>query len=143
MRYYKIRIGYGNGQGRHVKIDEMELELAYFIFMMPNARGIFKDGPVRHQDIITIEEDWHRAMGWNEGYELRAEDWDELRHHCVEYVGMKAKIKERVEFLIKTGRQDLIGKNIQIPELEQKSPALSEIAGAINTLAESKKYERT
>lgn len=115
-RYFKIRIGYGQGDDHFVRINDDELETAYFIFMNPeNGRAIFRDGPVRGKDIISIDEDWHRAMGWNYDHQMGPDDWDQIGQTIrARYAGYKNLVKEKIQHLIRIGRPELIGKNADI-----------------------------
>jgi hypothetical protein len=111
IKYFKIRIGYGNGDDKYISIDDSELESAMYCFIT-NAKGVFNNGVCRGQDIISITEDWHKAMGWNEGYLLGPEDYAELDAKGItrEYDGLIGEAKENVNTLIAMKRIDLIGK---------------------------------
>lgn len=115
MRYFKIKIGYGEDE--YVRIDETELEKAYGVFLT-DGKGVFSGGTVRGQDIIAIKEDWHRAMGYNPLYKLRAEDMNEIQKEVgKEYQGVLEHASARVKYLIEHGQQNLIGRGVEIPEL--------------------------
>lgn len=118
MKYFKIKIGYGEND--FVPIDETELETALYIFLN-DLKGIFKNGVVRGKDIIGITEDWHKEMGWNVGYKLGPEDWAELQKKGIlqKYTAVISLAKEKVQYLLNKGRKDLIGKNIEIKELQK------------------------
>lgn len=111
MKYFKIKTGYGEEE--FVSIDETELEIAFFIFLN-DSKAIFKSGVVRGKDIISIKEDWNAAMGWNKNHQLQPEDWADIRNKGVDalYTGAISNIKEKVQFLIETNQQHLIGKNV-------------------------------
>lgn len=74
-KFFKIKIGYQESD--YIRIEEDELVPAMKCFLT-NAKGVFRNGVCRGQDIIAITEDWHRAMGWNPGYRLTAEDFAEI-----------------------------------------------------------------
>lgn len=116
MRYFKIRIEYGRGDDRYVFIDETELELAYLCFLT-DTKAVFSGGPVRGKDIISITEDWHRALGWNRDHQMGPEDWGEANDRCANYRGVLPAVKEKVMYLMQTEQQHLIGKNVDIPAL--------------------------
>ena len=119
MKYFKIKVGYGENE--YVPIDEDELETALFVFLT-EGKGIFKNGVVRGKDIIGITEDWHKAMGWNKGYELSADDWIDIKEKGVqaEYQGLIGEKKEKIQYLIQTNQQNLIGKNVEVIGFENK-----------------------
>lgn len=125
MRYFKIKTGYGANE--YVSINETELEKAYGVFLT-DGKGVFSGGVVRGQDIIGIQEDWHRAMGYNPLYKLQAEDMNEIQKQVgKEYAGMLEHASARVKYLIENNQTHLIGKNVAIPELEvHEHKALSE-----------------
>ena len=113
MRYFKIKIGYYDEDS--ISIDETELETALFCFMT-ESKGVFKNGVVRGKDIVSISEDWHRAMRYNKGYRLQTEDWTEIDKNCGHYKGHIEKAKQNVQELIKLNRVELIGKPGTIEE---------------------------
>lgn len=75
MKFYKIVWGYDAED--MVQIDETELAKAMQCFITKKD-GIFKNGPMKGDRIITIQPDYHRVMGWNPGYKLTAEDYGEI-----------------------------------------------------------------
>jgi len=125
-KYFKIRIGYGEGDDRFIPIDETELESALNCFIT-NSKGIFKNGVCRGQDIISITEDWNKAMGWNADHVLDSDDWNEIKSKGVfqQYIGIIGNTKEKIEYLISTNQQHLIGKNADI-KLPEKPKEISE-----------------
>ena len=76
------------------------------------GKAIFKNGVCRGKDIISICEDWNKVMGWNETYEIKFEDWNEIRARGKDqkYSGLIAESKNRVEFLLSAGRPEFLGK---------------------------------
>ena len=125
MRYFKIKVGYDKDE--FVSIDETELELALHVFLT-EGKAIFKNGVVRGKDIIGITEDWHKAMGINPEWKLGTDDWNEIEKRGLKtaYKGMISGAKDRVHHLIKTKQEHLIGKNVEIPELEAPKIELRE-----------------
>ena len=113
MKYFKIKIGYE--EDAYISIDQSELESALYVFLS-DSKGIFKSGVVRGKDIISISEDWHKEMGWNKGYQMNEDDWADLEHKGIlkEYAGIIGKTKEKIQYLISTNQQNLIGKNAEI-----------------------------
>ena len=75
MKYFKIIWGYDEED--MLPIDETELDKAMQCFIQKRD-GVFKSGPIKGDRVITVQEDWHRAMGWNRGYKLGPEDYAEI-----------------------------------------------------------------
>ena len=76
MKYYKIILGFTD----EISITENELPKALSIFMNANGRAIFENGAVRGQDIMRIVPDWHKVMGWNKGYKIQPEDYQDYKY---------------------------------------------------------------
>ena len=68
MKYFKVMIDYKN----FIPIDETELEKAITAFSTGKP-VIFNNGA--SEKVQAILPDYHRAMGWNYGYDLKGEDW--------------------------------------------------------------------
>jgi hypothetical protein len=116
----KFKIEYGFEAENYLSIDADELEKAIYAHMT-GARASFREGSIDFsRKGIVIKPDYHVAMGWTQGYKLGVDDYAELSDRGVdrEHKIFQAKTKERVEYLVSNGKQELIGKNIEIPELE-------------------------
>lgn len=124
--FYKILQGYEHE--RNITIREDELERAYGLFML-GGRWIFSGGPVDGKNIQTIIEDYHTTMDWNKEYELGTDDYEQLSQLGVDKKMklIREKAKEKVHYLISTNQQNLIGKNIEIPELQKSNPITEDI----------------
>jgi hypothetical protein len=124
----------------HFTIDEDELEKAIYSFITGKP-VVFKSGAaIRHID--SILPDYHAAMGWNEGYKLGALDHEELRQKGIttRLRGKYEEITTRVQYLIETRQENLIGKNIEIPALSApEEPDRLELNAEIKRLSESKR----
>lgn len=74
----KIKIITGfRGEGHTV--DLAEAHKAYYLFLNPDARGVFNNGlALVGKMILGIEPDYHATMGWNPTYKLQDEDWNIL-----------------------------------------------------------------
>lgn len=101
-----------------ISINETEIEKAIFAFITGNPVVFSNGGAIRH--IESIMPDWNGTMGWNEGYKLGPEDWA-----IIHSKGADRKIqlyfenaKQKVEYLMRTNQTNLIGKNVEIPEIE-------------------------
>lgn len=107
MRYFKVKTGFKEED--FISINENELEAALYAFMT-DSKVIFKNGATTGKNIMEIKEDWHKAMGWNTGYRLQPEDFEQINRECKNYRGLLAKAKENVQHLIRSGKTELIGK---------------------------------
>ena len=82
---YKIKIITGYRKDQAYSIDAEETHKAYYLFLNPDKRGVFNNGlAITGQDIRAIEPDYVGTMGWNPGYDLTAEDWNEIRSKGVD-----------------------------------------------------------
>lgn len=87
MKHFKVKVGFGNDD--FISIDETELRSA--IKAQGNGSvGVFKEGTISGNHIISILPNWNKVMGWNRDYQLVAEDWD--------YIG-KQTVNEYRDFL--------------------------------------------
>lgn len=73
---YKVLIDYKN----FIPIDEDELEKAVRAWAV-GGKALFKRGATDR--IQAVLPDYHAMMGWNYGYTLQAEDWQEIRNSDV------------------------------------------------------------
>jgi hypothetical protein len=130
--YFKIIRGYNTED--YIEIDRSELEKAYYCFL-EKKDAIFSGGAVRGSQIQTIQPDFHRAMGWNRGYKLGAEDFEELGSKGVDrkYRNILLESENRVKHLIETKQEYLIGKGVDIPKIETK------VSNEVAQLANSKR----
>ncbi len=121
MKYFKIKFGYSEHE--YIGIDDSELDAAMLCFLS-DSKGVFKTGVVRGKDIIAISEDWHKEMGWNPTHDLGDDDWAEIRGKGVDkkYVGVIASAKERVQYLMQTNQTHLVGKNVDVPKINEQKP---------------------
>ena len=116
MKYYKVVWGYQPEE--YIPIDETELEKALYAHISGKV-AIFKEGSINGSRISVIAPDVCRAMGWNRGYKLTPEDYEEFDdREGVKYAGYLAEVKDRVNYLINSGKTDLIGKNTDIKLLK-------------------------
>lgn len=111
MKYFKIKTGFRAEDS--ISITESELESALYAFIT-DSKGVFRNGAVSGKNIISITEDWHKAMGWNAGHVLGPDDYAEIREKLTGYTGMIAAAKDRVQGHMASGRLELIGKNVGI-----------------------------
>lgn len=123
MKYFKLIKGFGVED--FIQIDETELEKAYYCFL-EKKDAVYSGGAIRGADIQAVLPDYHRAMGWNRGYKLEADDYAELGSKGVDrnHMALLADTKEKVNYLIRTKQQNLIGQNIDIKDLPDGPKAL-------------------
>lgn len=122
-----FKIIHGYNPEDYVEIEKDEVEKAYYCFL-EKKDSIFSGGAIKGSNILMIKPNFHKAMGWNRGYKLDEYDYAEIKK-----TGLDRRMenflqdkKDRVHYLISHGKQDLIGKNIEIPELEVVKNPLSE-----------------
>lgn len=133
MKYFKIVWGYDPED--YTQIDETEVEKAYYAHLKKKD-AIYSGGSVSGDKIIAVAEDYHRAMGWNRGYKLGADDYAELAQKGLDKVYQKflADKKNKVHYLMESKQEHLIGKNVEIPELN--NPKVKEISEATKKLSD-------
>lgn len=117
MRYFKVKYGYSTAD--QVSITENEIEKAIYA----QIKGVpvqFGDAYINGRNIISITPHWHKHTGWYDYYEpTTGDDWKQIERDCPSYEGVVEYYKNRVSHLLETGKQNLIGKNVPIPEIEK------------------------
>lgn len=106
MKYYKIVTGYAPAD--YIPIDENELPIAIQLFIEQKGRGVFQNGVCRAQDIIRIIPNWHKVMGWNEGWKMDTEDYREIQPYKSEYDKIYAQATELTKLAISQNRPELL-----------------------------------
>lgn len=117
-KYYKIIRGYSAED--YIEINQDELEKAFYCFLTKKD-SVYSGGAVKGSEILAIQPDFHRTMGWNRGYKLQAEDYSELKEKRIDQK-MRLEIEntgDKIKYLIETRQENLIGKNVEMPELEK------------------------
>lgn len=117
MNYYKIIRGYGVED--YIEIDETELEKAYYCFL-EKKDSIFTGGAIKGSNILAIQPDLHKTMGWNRGYKLEVEDFAFMSQKGIDkkLQHFLSKTKEKVQYLISKKQEHLIGKGFEMPNIE-------------------------
>lgn len=111
MENLKIKIVVGFRDVQYYVIDGNEAHKAYYLFMHPEERGVFKNGvALIGKNIQGIEPAWNETMGWNETHKLDGDDWNEINRK-----GIKPKMRE------------LLSESKRVMSLVEKSPALLQI----------------
>ena len=124
MMYCKVKFGYGEAD--YAQITEEELPRAYGMFLTGEGKSVFSDGTaIRARDIIRIEPDWHRVKGWNRGYKMMVDDWNDVKPLQPAYQRLQADVKMLVEHALRTGKLELLNKPLSQFELPKKNKTKS------------------
>jgi hypothetical protein len=137
MMYFKVKIGYGADEYISITTPQ-DLEKALHAFA--SKEDTFVAGrPLRGVDIITITEDWNKALGVADDWRLTGEDRQLLVSRGIrkQYAGVIEKYSKRVQYLIDNGQKHLIGQKVSIPELD--APKSKEISEGAKRLANKMK----
>lgn len=90
MENLQIKVITGFREDQYYVIDGNEAHKAYYLFMNPEERGVFKNGvALVGKTIQGIEPAWNETMGWNPTHKLDNEDWNEIYNK-----GIKPKMRE-------------------------------------------------
>jgi hypothetical protein len=118
--YYKIIRGYSAED--YIEIDSSELEKAYYCFL-EKKDGVYSGGAVKGSEILAIQPDYHRIMGWNRGHKLDSYDYAELAEKGIDRKTRTALIttQDKVKYLIQTKQTHLIGQNVELPDANIKA----------------------
>lgn len=93
-KYYKIHLGYD----KEISIREKDLPRAVYAQITGDLL-VLDSASVVGSSITLIEPDYHKAMGFNEGYKLQAEDWKYINRDCADYKGTIEQAKQIVQTL--------------------------------------------
>ena len=122
MNYFRVYVDFN----RYVQIYDYEYEKALYAFLKGQP-VVFENGAVSR--IESILPDVNRMMGWNSDYKPNQDNNAEIESCRRSARPFMEKIKDRVEYLIDTKQENLIGKNVDIPELSApKNPEISTIS---------------
>jgi len=119
----KIKLIVGFRRDQEHSIDADEAHKAYYLFLHPEERGIFKNGlAIVGKDIQEIVPDYQGTMGWNPSHVLTSDDWNEVRDKGISYriPKMLAAAKE----VAMLGKPDDLNQPLT-QLIEQKYPQLS------------------
>lgn len=113
MKNFKLIRGYGPED--YIEINEDELEKALYCFL-EKKDGVFTGGAIRGSQILAIQPDYHKAMGWNRGHKLEALDYAELSEKGIDraHTHLLSTTKEKVQYLMGSNQIGLIGKNVEV-----------------------------
>ena len=76
-KFYKLVFGFNEGDYISIKGDELPKAIA--LFMEKSGRANFESGAIRGQDIMRIVPDWHKVKGWNQGWKMTADDYEDIK----------------------------------------------------------------
>lgn len=80
MNHLKIKLICGFRKDQSYTIDADEAHKAYYLFLHPEERGVFKNGvAIIGRNIQGIEPDYNATMGWNPDHVRDAYDHNEIR----------------------------------------------------------------
>lgn len=79
MTQCKVKIITGFRRDQEHTVEGEEAHKAYYLFLHPDERGIFRNGlAIKGDQIQEIVPNWQATMGWNEAHNLDAGDWNEI-----------------------------------------------------------------
>jgi hypothetical protein len=80
MKNLKIKLITGFRKDQHYTIDADEAHKAYYLFLNPEKRTVFKNGvALIGSNIHGIEPDYNATMGWNSDHILDGDDYNQMR----------------------------------------------------------------
>lgn len=122
-----FKIIHGYSPEDYIEITKEEVEKAYYCFL-EKKDSIFSGGAIKGSNILMVKPDLHKVMGWNRGYKLDEYDYAEIREKGLDrkMENFLQEKKDKVIYLIQKGQTDLIGKNVEIPELKKQDNPISE-----------------
>jgi hypothetical protein len=113
-----FRVKYGFNMADKATIPETEVEKAIYA----QVKGIpvkLGNSYINGRNIIAITPNYHKYTGWNEWYEPESpDDWTQIKRDCPNFDGVLDYYQDRVRLLMSTGRENLIGQGVDLPELE-------------------------
>lgn len=125
-KIYWWKVRYGFNASDCVVIQESEIEKAIYA-QIKKAPIQLGDKYINGSNIIVIEPNYHKYTGWFDSYEPKeADDFLQIKRDCPDFTGRLEHYKNRVQYLLQNGKQDLIGKNVELPEIQREPVALPE-----------------
>lgn len=123
MKYFKIIYGYNESD--YITITENELPKAIWLFKQGTNRAVFENGAVRGQDIMRIVPDWHSVMGWNKGWKMTPDEFNDIKHLEKPYKDTYAKAELISARAIQENKIELLEKPMDEVDLPEKNPQIS------------------
>ncbi len=115
-KWFKVKYGFAPTDIVSIKDDELEKALYAQKYGVVVQLG---DKQINGKYIISIAPNFHKYTGWLDTYEPKdADDWGQIARDCPKELDEVIKMKrDRVDYLVKNNQRQLIGKNVEIPEL--------------------------
>jgi hypothetical protein len=139
--FFRVKYGYAKSDQVSIGIEDLEKAIYAQIQGKPIQLG---NSYINGRNIISITPHYHVHTGWHPWFEPEnGDDWLQVKRDCPNYDGLIEHYKERVARLISGNKENLIGKNVIIPELptpeqkkvEQKSGVVTSIGEVIKKLS--------
>jgi len=116
QRYFRVK--YGFNAPDQVTVPEHELEKALYA-QITGTPVHLATAYINGRNIISITPAYHKHTGWYDWYEPQnGDDWKQIQRDCPAYDGVIDTYKQRVQFLMQSGRVGEIGKGVEIPALK-------------------------
>jgi hypothetical protein len=137
MKELRFKVKYGYTAMDRVSITDSELEKALYAqrFGIPVLLG---GKQISGKEIKVIEPDYHYYTGWYESYVPNSgEDWLQIDRDCPPMLENIIRHKrERIDYLISSNQKHLIGKNVEIPELDKPKEEVKQLPPDIQKLSD-------
>lgn len=103
MKYYRVKTGYGKDE--FISIDETEVESAIRA-QITGKIGVFKEGTISGNHIISITPDFNRVMEYKRDHQLSGEDYDHIGESCQqEHIKFFSETKDAIHSQLRTGNK--------------------------------------
>ena len=132
---FKVKFGYSIMDRVSIGVNELEKALYAQKFGVPVLLG---GKQISGKEIKVIEPDYHHYTGWFESYIPNTpEDMLQIERDCPKEIeGTIRQYRERVDYLLATGRKQLVGKNVLLPELDKPKDITLELPEDIKKITE-------
>jgi len=121
QKKYQFKVVTGFNPHTFVICDEVEVEKAYFVFLF-DGKTIINGRPV--SKVFDITPHYGGDLGYNDDYKFGSspDDYREAESKGImkKYQGVPNMIQARVTHFIENKQQNLIGKGVDVPQLEIK-----------------------
>ena len=109
---FKVYIDFTN----YIPITGAELEKALYAFQTGQP-VMFEMGAANK--VMNVVPDYQKRAGYYSDAKLSADDIADMERYKHHFTGVIGKTKEKIQYLMATNQKDLIGKNVEIPELDE------------------------
>ena len=129
----KFTVVYGYTDEQRIMIDTDELEKIHYAKHL-GAFFTGKYGDVDTTKIMAIRPDYKATYGSDTNYVLTIEDMQEITNKFGNIALRIGTAKNRVDYLLKNNKENLIGTGVDIPELDkqQSLPEAKQLANKMN-----------